>query len=69
MAKEIIFGIAASDMPTIAMAPASLVLQNQSVVSMPVHRFIGSKEELIENITKLINSFYEADDKVINATV
>lgn len=69
MAKEIIFGIGCSEIPVIAMTPANLLFKDQSLADLPVHRFLGSKEEIIKNVIQLINDFYTANDKIDNATV
>jgi hypothetical protein len=62
MAKEVVFAIAVSDMPIMAMSPASVVLQNQSTENIPVYKFLGSKEEIKQTICNLIDSFYKADE-------
>jgi hypothetical protein len=61
MAKEILFNIGASDKTVIAMAPASLLFNDESTAEMPVHRFVGSRDELKAIINKIIDSFYDKE--------
>lgn len=56
--KEIIFTIASSEVPVIAMAPAEIVFENGEKATLPVMKYTGSQEEIEKIILDTIRKFY-----------